>query len=96
MAYSYRMSNTELLIKEIQTLTDDCAGEVLDFVGYLKQKYPESASEKPYVCPVCGKMEHVPNAEAIAAMQEVNDMIDGKISAQSFHSLDELLEDMES
>ncbi|GHV84612.1 hypothetical protein AGMMS50230_02200 [Spirochaetia bacterium] len=96
MVYSYGMSNTELLIKEIQTLTDDCAGEVLDFVGYLKQKHLESASEKPYVCPVCGKTEHIPNAEAVAAMQEVNNMIDGKIPAQGFYSLDELLEDMES
>jgi hypothetical protein len=42
------MSNTELLIKEICHLPSDCITEVLDFVGYLKQKKAaemEKASE---------------------------------------------------
>ncbi|GHT69131.1 hypothetical protein FACS1894110_18020 [Spirochaetia bacterium] len=83
------MSNTELLMKEIRTLTDKGAGEVLDFVGYFKQKHPDQV-EGSYVCPHCGKTEHIPNAEAIAAMQEVNDMIDGKIPAKFYNSLDEM------
>jgi hypothetical protein len=32
------MSNTELLIHEIRFLSSDCITEVLDFVGYIKQK----------------------------------------------------------
>ena len=87
------MSNTELLMKEIEGLTDEGAGEVLDFVGYLKQKRPDQV-EEPYVCPHCGKTEHVPNAEAIAAMQEVNDMIAGKIPAKFYNSLDEMWEEL--
>jgi hypothetical protein len=36
-------------------------------------------------------MDHTPNAETIAAMQEVQDMIDGKIPRTVYHSLDEML-----
>ncbi|GHT60417.1 hypothetical protein FACS1894109_18050 [Spirochaetia bacterium] len=32
------MSNTELLLKEIEGLPADYLGEVIDFVGYLKHK----------------------------------------------------------
>ncbi|GHV63068.1 hypothetical protein AGMMS49587_11880 [Spirochaetia bacterium] len=35
------MSNTELLLKEIEGLPAHCMGEVLDFVGYLKHKAPQ-------------------------------------------------------
>jgi hypothetical protein len=34
------MSNTELLLKEIEGLPAHYMGEVLDFVGYLKHKAP--------------------------------------------------------
>jgi hypothetical protein len=33
------MSNTELLLKEIEKLPAGCMGEVFDFVGYLQQKH---------------------------------------------------------
>jgi hypothetical protein len=32
------MSDTELLLKEIEGLSADYMGEILDFVGYLKHK----------------------------------------------------------
>jgi hypothetical protein len=34
----------------------------------------------------------IPNSLTMAAMQEVQDMIDGKIPQKSYHSLDEMLE----
>jgi hypothetical protein len=34
------MSNTELLLKEIEGLPANYMGEILDFVGYLKHKAP--------------------------------------------------------
>jgi hypothetical protein len=41
-------------------------------------------------------MDHTPNAETVAAMQEVQDMIDGKIPRTVYHSLDEMLEALHS
>jgi hypothetical protein len=79
------MSDTELLIKEIKTLPTDYVTEVLDFVGYLKQKHSQGENGD---CP----LDHTPNAVTIAAMQEVQDMIDGKAAQKSYHSLDEMLE----
>ncbi|GHV76104.1 hypothetical protein AGMMS49942_09250 [Spirochaetia bacterium] len=38
------MSNTELLLKEIEKLPPDYVGEVLDFVGYLNDKVPLAQS----------------------------------------------------
>jgi hypothetical protein len=35
------MSNTELLLKEIEGLPPDSMGEILDFVGYIKHKAPQ-------------------------------------------------------
>ena len=31
---------------------------------------PESSNDADYVCPYCGKKEHVPNAETIKAFNE--------------------------
>jgi len=45
------MSNAELLIEEIKTLSKDYAAEVLDFVGYLKVK----AVKRQAGCPICAK-----------------------------------------
>jgi hypothetical protein len=39
-------------------------------------------------------LDHTPNAETIAALQEVQDMIDGKISHTVYHSLEDMLEDL--
>ena len=38
----------------------------------------------------------IPNAETLAAMKEVDDMINGKISAKKYTSIDELFKDLES
>jgi hypothetical protein len=81
------MSNTELLIKEIETLPANDVAKVIDFVGYLKYSAPQDS----YVCPICGKTEHTPNAETIAALQETQDMIDGKIPSKGYHSISELI-----
>jgi DUF917 family protein len=81
------MSDTELLIKEIRTLPADCITEVLDFVGYLKQKQSEKTA--PDIdCP----LDHTPNAVTIAAMREGDAMLRGEIPANRYHSLDEMLE----
>jgi len=45
------------------------------------------------ICPECGK-EHVPNAVTIAAMQEVQDMIDGKTPAKWYNSVREARKDL--
>ena len=37
----------------------------------------------------------IPNAETLAAMQEVDDMINGKIPAKKYTSTDELFKDLE-
>ena len=38
----------------------------------------------------------IPNAETLAAMKEVDDMINGKIPAKKYTSTDELFKDLES
>jgi len=86
------MSNAELLIEEIKTLPENYAAEVLDFVGYLKEK----AARKQEGCPICAKHRDPVtgelrfNAETIAGMQEVEDMIAGKTPVQWHHSLEDL------
>jgi len=86
------MSNAELLIEEIKTLPENYTAEVLDFVGYLKEKAAKEQKE----CPICAKHrdpvtgESRFNAETIAGMQEVEDMIAGKIPVQWHHSLEDL------
>jgi hypothetical protein len=39
------MSEKELLLKEIETLPAVCVGEVVDFVGYIKQKQNKNIPE---------------------------------------------------
>jgi hypothetical protein len=41
------MSDTELLLKEIEKLPAACMGEVFDFVGYLRQKH--GSPENPWM-----------------------------------------------
>ena len=45
------------------------------------------------ICPECGK-KHVPNAVTIAAMREVQDMIDGKTPAKWYNSIEEARQDL--
>jgi len=86
------MSNAELLIEEIKTLPEDYAAEVLDFVGYLKEK----ASRKQEGCPICAKYrdpvtgEPRFNAETIAAFEEGDAMLAGEIPAKWHNSLEDL------
>jgi hypothetical protein len=87
------MSDTELLIKEIQTLPVDCIAEALDFVGYLKQK--QSRKTIPDIDGDC-PLDHTPNAITIAAMREGDAMLRGEIPANRCHSLGEMLEILRS
>jgi hypothetical protein len=84
------MSQTELLLKEIEELPSDYVDEVIDFVGYLKHKASQSKDE----CPLCAKYQHNPNEETIAAIEEGRAMMRGEIPANRFHSLEELLADL--
>jgi hypothetical protein len=86
------MSIAELLIEEIKTLPDDYAAEALDFVGYLKEKAAKRQEECP-ICakhrdPVTGELRFKP--EIMAGMQEVEDMISGKIPVKRHTSLEDL------
>jgi len=86
------MSNAELLIEEIKTLPEDYAAEVLDFVGYLKEK----AAKRQEGCPICAKYrdpvtgEPRFNAETIAAFEEGDAMLRGEIPATWHKSLEDL------
>ena len=94
------MSNTERLIEEIKTLPDYYIDEALDFIGYLKEKDAKYQTE----CPICAQHrdpktgEPLYNAETLAGMQEVEDMIAGKIpdTLKRFNSLEEMLADLDS
>jgi hypothetical protein len=81
------MTERAVVIQEIKTLPANRVTEVLDFVGYLKQK--EAASP----CPLCA-IYHEPNAETIAAMEEGDAMERDEIPANRFHSFEEMWEDL--
>jgi hypothetical protein len=96
------MSNVELVIEEIKTLPASRVEQVLDFVEFIKQKEIGKAEggdswfEKGEGCPICAKYRDpvtgVPNykPEVFAGMQEVEDMISGKIPVKWHASLDDL------
>jgi hypothetical protein len=77
------MSDTELLVKEVQSLPPGCLREVLDFVGYLQQKYARDTENR---------QDHAPNAVTMAAIEEGRAMMQGEIPANRFNSLEEMLE----
>jgi len=85
------MSNAELLIEEIKTLPEDYTVEVLDFVGYLKEK-----AAKREGCPICAKHRDPKtgelrfNAETIAAFEEGDAMLRGEIPAKWYSSLEDM------
>jgi hypothetical protein len=105
------MSNAELLIEEIKTLPAVRVAEVLDFVEFIKQKEISLAGrngddndswfEKGEGCPICAKHrdpvtgEPRYNAETLAGMQEVEDMIEGKVPTKWYNSLEEMLVDLD-
>jgi hypothetical protein len=79
------MTSRAVLIKEIRTLSEGRVSEVLDFVGYLKQKDAG--------CPLCAEYNE-PNEETIAAFEEGDAMERGEIPANRFHSFEEMWEDL--
>jgi len=99
------MSDTELLIQEIKTLPSNRIAEVLDFVEFIKQKETQSADDswfgKGGECPICTKHRDPEtgelrfNKETMAGMQEVEDMVSGKIPAKWYNSLEEMLVDLD-
>ncbi|MDR0302745.1 MAG: hypothetical protein LBI04_10600 [Treponema sp.] len=92
------MTNAEKLAEEIKTLPDYYVDEALDYVGYLKEKAAGYETE----CPLCAKHRDPKtgelrlNAETLAVMQEVEDMISGKIPTKWYNSLEEMLVDLDS
>jgi hypothetical protein len=46
-------------------------------------------------CPICAAHDYMPNAETIAAIKEGRAMMRGEIPAKRFHSLAEMIEDLE-
>jgi hypothetical protein len=80
------MSQTELLIKEIESLPQRYLGEVINFVGYLKHK----AAQTEDICPLCAEYDHIPNEKTIAAIEEGRSMTRGEIPANRYKSVDEI------
>ena len=68
--------------------------------SYAAESADNSWIEKGQDCPICAKHrdpktgEPLFNAETIAGMQEVEDIISGKIPAKWYNSLDEMLDDL--
>jgi len=99
------MSDAELLIREIKTLPSSRIAEVLDFVEFIKQKEEENVDtswfEKGEECPICAKHRDSKtgelrfNDETMVGMQEVEDMISGKIPTKWYNSLEEMLKDLD-
>jgi hypothetical protein len=97
------MLTAEVLVEEIKSLPAERMAQVLDFVEFLKQKEAHKADaddswfEKGEECPICAKRRDPEtgelrfNAETEAGMQEVEDMISGKIPTKWYNSLDEML-----
>jgi len=86
------MLDTEWLIKEIKNLPDDYAAEVLDFVGYLKEKAAKRQGQQ-YRDARDG--EPLLNEETRAAIAEGKAMLRGEIPAKWYNSLDEMLADLD-
>ena len=85
------MSNAELIYEEVKTLSESRSAQVLDFVKHIKQ---EEAGEECPICakhrdPVTGELRFKP--EIMAGMQDVEDMISGKVPAKWYNSLDEMM-----
>jgi len=106
------MSDAELLIEEIKTLPAGRVAEVLDFVEFIKQEETRNNAQKAgsgdtwfergEECPVCAKHRDPEtgelrfNAETMAGMQEVEDIISGKIPTKWYNSLEEMWADLVS
>jgi hypothetical protein len=66
----------------------------LEEEGVMTKTLEVSALEvrDTFECP----LSHTPNVVTLAAMQEVQDMIDGKLPRKHFKSLEEFWEDLDS
>jgi len=99
------MSNAELIYEEVKTLPENRTAQILDFVKYIKQEEARNAEsagaddswfEKGEPCPICAKHRDPVTGnprykpEIYAGMQEVEDMISGKIPVKWHTSLDDL------
>jgi len=102
------MSDAELLIEEIKTLSADRVSEVLDFVEFIKQKENRTTGnagsswfEKGEACPACAEHRDINtgvlrfNAETHAAIEEGRAMMRGEIPAKWYNSLEEMLTDLD-
>jgi hypothetical protein len=81
------MSDTELLMKEVQDLPPGYLREVLDFVRFLRQKYVQNTENR---------QNHAPNAVTLAAIEEGRAMMRDEIPANRFDSLEEMLDALHS
>jgi hypothetical protein len=92
------MSQTELLMKEIEGLPAGYISEVIDFVGYLKHKAAQTENKCPlcaeYTDPETGELRF--NEETLAAMREGDAILNGEIPAKRFNSLEEMLADLDA
>jgi len=100
-----------LIMEEIKSLPKTYATEVFDFVSYLKSKAAkqedctsDEGNTSNEECPICARLrdpvtgEEQFNAETIAGIKEVDDMIAGKKpnTMKAFNSLEEMLADLDS
>ncbi|GHV91280.1 hypothetical protein AGMMS50268_17830 [Spirochaetia bacterium] len=76
------MNELAVLHREIDTLPQNRVGEVLDFVGYLKQQEAQEDLDEP-------------NEETIAAIEEGRAMRRGEIPCKRYKSVDEFWADLE-
>jgi hypothetical protein len=89
----------EALVKEIKSLPRNRVAQVLDFVEFIKQQ--ETRVSGCSICanhrnPETGELHF--NAKTMAGMQEVEDMLAGKIpnTLKSFNSLEKMLADLDA
>jgi hypothetical protein len=92
------MSDAELLIREIQSLPPGCLREVLDFAGYLRQKYTQDIENAGIEDRLDSQNEGspIPNAVTRAAIEEGRAMMRGDIPANRFTTLEEMLDALHS
>jgi hypothetical protein len=85
-------ADRRLYLELPETLKPGTAQIVLT-VTHIEEPRPltQAEFEAGLPCP----MDHTPNAETLAAMREVQDIIDGKIHAKSM-SVEEFLKDLQS
>ena len=90
------------LIEDIKSLPENYTAQVLDFVGFLKEKAARQESGYQDGCSICAKLrdpetgKQLYNAETIAAFEEGDAILRGDIPAKRYSSLKEMLVDLDS